>query len=68
MKLENIKQRLISGEKVTSTRVENGNYIVQLSNGPEVTFDDNYKPTVDNTIAKASNGQRNHIENPEQVR
>lgn len=64
MKLENIKQRLLNGEKVKNTRLENGSYIVQMTNGPEVTFDDNYKEIVDKTIVKASGGQTDHIDNP----
>lgn len=64
MKLENIKQRLLNGEKVKSTRVENGNYIVQMTNRPDVTFDDNYKEIVDKTIGKAVSGKTDHIDNP----
>lgn len=58
MKLENIKSRMMRGEQVKSTRTENGEYIVQMTNGPEITFDDNYKPQVDKTIEKAGKGIR----------
>jgi hypothetical protein len=58
IKLENIKNRLLNGEKVKSTKVLNGEYVVQLTNGPEITFDDNYKETVENTINKVNNGQQ----------
>lgn len=56
MLLLNIRQRLMSGEEVKSSRIENGNYIVQLTNGPEIRFDEHYKATVDSTIDKAANG------------
>lgn len=56
MLLLNIRQRLMNGEEVKSSRIENGNYIVQLTNGPEIRFDEHYKATVDNTIDKAVNG------------
>lgn len=58
MKLENIKECMMRGGQVDSTRVENGSYIVQMQNGVEVTFDENYKDTVDNTLHKAENGIR----------
>lgn len=61
MKLENIKNRLLNGEQVKNTRTENGEFYVQLSNGPEISFDDNYKETVENTINKAANGQRDSL-------
>lgn len=58
MKLENIKSRLLRGEQVKSTRVDHGSYFVQMSNGPEVSFDNRYRPMVDDTIQKAENGVR----------
>lgn len=58
MKLENIKNRILRGEPVKGTRVENGEYIVQMATGPEITFDDDYRPTVDKTIEKAKSGVR----------
>lgn len=62
MKLENVKNRLLRGEQVKSTRVERGSYLVQLTHGPEIAFDRNFKPTVDNTIQKAGNGVRESAE------
>lgn len=58
IKLENVKNRLLNGEKVKSTRVENGGYFVELTNGPEIAFEDDWKPTVDRTIEKAEKGVR----------
>ena len=56
MKLENVKRRILNGERIKSQKTENGEYKIQLTNGPETTFDDDYKPTVDKTIEKAMNG------------
>lgn len=58
MQLETLKLRMQNGETVQSTRVENGEYIVQLSNAPEIAFDDHYKPTVEKTIGKTRDGVR----------
>ncbi|ADU27658.1 hypothetical protein [Ethanoligenens harbinense] len=58
MQLENLKLRMQNGETIESTRVENGQYIIQLSNAPEIAFDDHYRPTVDNTIGKTQDGVR----------
>lgn len=58
LQLENLKLRMQNGETVQSTRMVHGEYIVQLTNDPEMTFDGNFKPTVDNTIRKAQNGIR----------
>lgn len=56
IKLENVKNRMMRGEKVKTVRTENGQYFVQLTNGPEISFDENYRETVENTIKKAENG------------
>lgn len=56
MMLLNIRQRLMNGEQVKNSRIENGNYIVQLTNGPEMRFDEHYKATVDSTIDKELSG------------
>jgi hypothetical protein len=61
MKLENIKQRIMNGESVKSAEIKNGEFAVQLTNGPEITFEDNYKETVESTIRKARNGERDSI-------
>lgn len=56
VKLESVKQRLMNGEKVKTAGMKHGDFVVQLTNGPEITFDSNYRQTVENTIEKASRG------------
>ncbi|HEX3025635.1 MAG TPA: hypothetical protein VHR42_00170 [Clostridia bacterium] len=66
-KLENIKTRLNHGEEVKSTRVESDRFCVQLTNGPEITVDDNYKKQVENTINKVNRGVRENTPGPDKT-
>lgn len=65
LKLENIKQRLLNGEKVINTRLQGDEYFVQLSKRPEIRFGGGYRETVENTIRKAGKGVRENTLGPD---
>lgn len=53
-----------NGETVKDTYIVNNEYVVQLSGGPGLSFDEQYKPTVDKTISKVKDGvQENTVGN-----
>lgn len=63
LQLENLKWRMQNGETVESRHITNGEYVVQLSGGTSISFDEHYKQTVDHTISKAQNGVRENTLN-----